>query len=88
MKNIITLYFIIFLSITSFSQLAVIQDNDGYTNLRETPDSNSKILYRIPDSEVFSYYDIDDDSDWIKIGVSKNKFSKICLLYTSPSPRD
>jgi hypothetical protein len=51
-----------------------INDTDGYTNLREKPDSKSKIVGRLKTNELFFYSPI-GDSDWYP--VKKEETSKI-----------
>lgn len=44
--------------------MAVINDPDGYTNLREKPNSSSKILTKIYDGESFEVYVNDSPEKW------------------------
>ena len=62
---------------TLFAQICVINDEDGYTNVRKEPDYNSEIIYKLRDSEVFIYPVLADeyDSDWLRVEIKKNKYS-------------
>ena len=60
--------------------LAIIQDKDGFTNVREEPNKNSNILFKISEYEVF-YFDEDNydmNEEWIEVYVAKNKFTIGC----------
>ena len=74
---------LIFLSLTFFiqnlnSQLAVIEDPDGFTNVRQEPNGNSKIIYKLLESEIFSYFEGNSKNGWIEVSISKNKFDLYC----------
>lgn len=45
-------------------QSGVIQDEDGYTNVRENPTTSSKIICTIKENENFLYYEISDSNWW------------------------
>ena len=75
MRNF-TLIIILFLGKWVFGQVAIIKDKDGFTNVRKLPDSQSEILFKIKDSEVFSYEE--SENDWIKVYVPKNKYHLNC----------
>ena len=45
---------------------AVINDPDGYTNVRATPDSQAEIVAKIVDGEQF-YFDEISNSKWVKV---------------------
>ena len=53
---------------------AIINDTDGYSNLREKPDSKSKIVGRLKTNELFFYSPI-GNSDWYP--VKKEETSEI-----------
>jgi hypothetical protein len=46
---------------------AVIDDPDGYTNVRKLPTSNSPILYKIEENEHFTVEEYVKTSSWVKI---------------------
>ncbi len=79
MRNIL-LITILLLSNWSFGQIAVINDNDGFTNVRKFPNIVSEIIYKLKDSEVFIYMESEKEtnSDWVTIYVSKNKYQLQC----------
>ena len=62
----------------SFGQIAVIKDDDGFTNVRKLPNIDSEIIYKLKDSEVFSFQNNDKELDWVPIFISKNKFHLQC----------
>jgi hypothetical protein len=87
MKLILYINILIFLQINFISAqeyytagFAIIQDKDGFTNVREKPKNNSNIIYKLSDYEVF-YYDIDayeNNEEWINVYISSNKFTVGC----------
>lgn len=77
MKIVTTLILVFFTTLSTFGQVGLINDKDGFTNVRKGPSSNSEIIYKLNDWEVF-FIDIDYldlDSSWIKIWIAKNKYS-------------
>ncbi len=60
-----------------FSQSAIIEDPDGYTNVREAPGTQSKVIAQIKTDEVFwvweDYYD--EKVSWVSVYIPKNKLS-------------
>ncbi|MBQ4818611.1 hypothetical protein [Aquimarina sp. MMG016] len=76
MRKILILTFIVLCN-CSYGQVAIIKDKDGYTNVRKEPNINSKVIYKLKDSEVFIYEDSDtaENSNWIAVNIFKNKFS-------------
>jgi hypothetical protein len=70
------LFSILFLS-TTFGQVAIIQDKDGYTNLRKAPDAKSEIIHKIYENEIF-WYDLEfgnEHGNWMPVYIPKNDFS-------------
>ncbi len=66
------------LTINTYGQIALIEDSDGFTNVRKNKSVKSEIIYQVKENEVF-FIDveyIDSDSNWIKVWISKDKFSK------------
>jgi hypothetical protein len=55
------------------SVIAVINDPDGYTNLREKASSKSKILTKIYEGETFEVYTEDSPKDWWMIYHQKSQ---------------
>jgi hypothetical protein len=61
---------------STYAQVAIIQDKDGWTNVRSKPDGNSEIIYRIYTNQVFwvDHFYSDKEQNWIKVDIPKNKF--------------
>ena len=69
--------FLVLLLIFSFqlsAQIAIIQDKDGYTNVRAQPNAKAKVIYVLHDAEMFEYNMEDNTTDWVKVFIRKNKF--------------
>jgi len=56
-------------SIQARSQFAIINDNDGYTNIREEKNINSKIIGRLFNDDVYLYdtNDLSPTDDWVHV---------------------
>ncbi len=78
MKNLLIIFSLLFSCYQNYAQVAVIKDDDGFTNVRKLPKKNSEIIYELKDSEVFSYLEPENESEWIKVYVSKNKYQLGC----------
>lgn len=68
----------------AIGQVAIIQDSDGWTNVRKAPNEQSEVIHKIYENEVF-WYDaetIDKGKDWISIYIPKNDF---CLGKSEPN---
>lgn len=84
MKIVLTFIFTVFTIQISFGQIAIIQDPDGWTNIRKAPDGQSEIIHKVNENEVF-WYDhetTDKEQDWISIYIPKNDF---CLGKSEPN---
>lgn len=57
------------------SQFAIIDDDDGFTNVRLQPNSNSEIIYKLSRDEVFLYDILKSQNEWIRIYINENKFN-------------
>lgn len=80
MKNWILILFCIVFN-ASFGQVAIIQDNDGYSNVRFARNSKSEIIYKLKTSVVFFYVEDEynnETKEWVKVLIPKNKFSLDC----------
>ncbi len=68
----------------SIGQVAIIQDSDGWTNVRKAPNGESEIIHEVYENEVFWYdYDANEkEEDWISIYIPKNDF---CLGKSEPN---
>lgn len=73
------------MSMEAYGQVGLISDIDGYTNVREEPNSQSRIICRLNDGEAFSIDEayIEMDSRWIKVWIPSNKFSKFEKDYSN-----
>tara|TARA_R110000868_G_scaffold399453_2_gene673200 strand:+ start:2385 stop:3041 length:657 start_codon:yes stop_codon:yes gene_type:complete len=76
MKNYFIIITILLFSNQNYGQIAVINDSDGFTNVRKLPNSDSEIIYKLKDSEIFEYQKT--KSDWITVYISKNKYQLEC----------
>lgn len=81
MKKILTSSFLIALTTKLVGQVAIIKDEDGFTNVRAESQNSSEIIHRINLNEPFwfdeeSYYSSKDT--WIQVFVSKNSFTIDC----------
>ena len=88
MKKLTLLIFYFFLHHSLHSQVAIIQDKDGYTNVRKEAGVHSEVIYQLKDNEVFFYYEQSfdenvDDSKWVYVMIPRNKFS-IITNYDNP----
>lgn len=64
MKKVVTI-FLFFLCKTSFTQFGIIQDKDGYANIREKPSINSKIIDTISNGRIIFFTESSElDSNW------------------------
>ena len=64
-------------------QAAIINDPDGYTNVRIKPDGNSKIVAKIVDGEKF-FFDEVPGSKWVKVYRTANESAE-CIGYMHSS---
>ena len=66
--KIITLIigFLILQTKLEYKQLGLINDPDGYTNVREKPEANSNVLFKVNEGEYF-YYTIAKDKNWWRV---------------------
>lgn len=76
MSKYLRLFFLL-ISFSSFGQLAIINDPDGYTNIREEPDGKSEVIHKVYDNQVFwiDYVEGVDEGDWIPAYIPKNMSS-------------
>ena len=77
MKIVLTFILTVLTIQMSFGQVAIIQDPDGWTNVRKAPNGQSEIIQRVYENEVFWYdYETPDrEQDWVSIYMPKNDFS-------------
>lgn len=84
MRLIIILFAVFSIQTKSISQMAVMNDIDGYVNVRNGKSVNSEIVYTLNEYEVFWYDPMEYESDvkWINIVIPLNKFSMNELEYS------
>tara|TARA_R110002050_G_scaffold158381_1_gene287659 strand:- start:146 stop:820 length:675 start_codon:yes stop_codon:yes gene_type:complete len=77
MKIVLSIILTVLAIQISFGQLATIQDPDGWTNVRKSPDGKSEIIQRVYENEVFwyDYEETDQEQEWISIYIPKNDYS-------------
>jgi hypothetical protein len=88
MKKLIVILFSLFI-LSAQAQLAVINDPDGFVNVRETGTIKSKIVGRLNTGDIFLYDDEDNNKAWRNIYYSPEKnmlFSPIDGKATSLKP--
>ncbi len=83
MKRAISIIFFVLAYQLVIGQVAIINDSDGWTNVRKAPDGKSEVIHKIYKNEVFwyDYAPSDKLQDWISVYIPKNKF---CLGKNSP----
>ena len=77
MKTIFSLIFTFWIVPIISGQVAIIQDPDGWANVRKLPNSNAEVVYKIKENKVF-WYDPDWEGkhkDWVLIYIPKNNYS-------------
>lgn len=67
---------------SSFHQSAVINDPDGYTNVRSAPNLNSDIVKEVYDEEVF-FYEPSPDAKWVIIYEDETSSTPIGYMSSS-----
>lgn len=80
----IILLLIIFHQVAN-AQIAIIRDNDGYTNVRSEASVNSKSIYQIQENELFWYNEDGRKGDWIPVIIAEDKFSYQAIYRTNIS---
>lgn len=78
----LTFFILLAISFTSaLVEVAIIQDPDGWTNIREQPNILSKVLIKVYENQVFWYDEPDIETEWIEVFIPKNDFSLACFDY-------
>jgi hypothetical protein len=78
-------YFLINIPINAdyrYFKPAIIQDSDGYTNIRQDASSESKIIYKINDNQIFWVEDYKPDASWNKVVYKREDENGINLDYS------
>lgn len=80
MKYIFTILLLLGTYLITLGQTAIINDKDGYTNVRSKPNTKSKVIYQIKTNQVFWYEEdyTNSDSEWVRVYIPKNNFSVNC----------
>jgi hypothetical protein len=77
MKYLILLTVLFLKTVIAAAQVAIIQDKDGYTNVREKPNGQSQVIHKLHSNEVF-WYDYEegvDADEWVTIYIPKHSYS-------------
>jgi hypothetical protein len=76
-RNVVVLILTFWTVHSVIGQVATIQDPDGWTNVRETPGSESRVVYKVYENEVFWFdYEVGYfENEWVEVYIPKNKFS-------------
>jgi len=64
MRILLTFCVLILFQIKTLGQLAIINDKDGYVNIREDKDSKSKIVGRLFTDDIFMVASDSDEDEW------------------------
>ena len=77
MKTINLILTFIVIASTTFGQVAIILDKDGFTNVRKEANGESEVIHKILDNEVFWFdYEVGYfEKEWVEVFIPKNKFS-------------
>lgn len=76
-KKLILLVAFLFTTDIATAQVAIIQDKDGFTNVREKPNGQSPIIHKLYSNEAF-WYNFEnghDTNEWIPVFIPKHSFS-------------
>jgi hypothetical protein len=91
MKLLSLLTILLFVGLNSFSQLAIINDPDGYTNIRKAKSITSKIIGKVYNDDIFSVAQDEKNDEWwgifftsknayIQGFIHQSKFTELGLL--------
>ncbi|HSY61105.1 MAG TPA: hypothetical protein VK796_04470 [Cytophaga sp.] len=72
MKRLLLIFIFCIAAFYSNAQLAIIQDPDGYVNLRAKPDVSSDILMKVTTADVFFCFEEEAKGDWYAADVYSN----------------
>jgi hypothetical protein len=63
--KIINIVFFLLLTVNAYSQLAIVNDADGYVNVRYKADKNSKVVSKLQNNEIV--YCFEPEGNWVNI---------------------
>ena len=77
--------FLLLFAIQSRAQIELIEDPDGFANVRKERGAHSEILYQVKENEVFfmNEEEIEADSSWIEVWIPRHKFSKYLVDFSN-----
>jgi len=78
MKQTLT-FILLLLTSTCFGQFAIVNDKDGYLNIREDGKINSKIVDRLQNGHLI--YCFEDKGNWVNIDYTKNNIEFNGYIY-------
>ena len=80
MKNLFNLFLTLILSLNLLGQTATVNDPDGYSNVRNAPNTDSEVIYKVSTDEIFLLGEdfSDEEKAWTTVYIMKNKFSLDC----------
>ena len=79
MKTLLT-HILIFISSFTFGQFAIVQDKDGYSNIRDSADKAANVKDKLNNGHFV--YCFQTKGGWIDIGYTKNKADVSGYIYT------
>lgn len=58
-------------------QVAIIQDPDGWTNVRKSPNQESEVVHKIYENQVFWFSSEleDQEEEWVSVHIPSNRYS-------------
>lgn len=66
---------LLFFGLEGFTQIAIIDDPDGYTNVRSEPNAKAEIIHVLKENELFFYEQaLMNEIEWIEVYIPRNKF--------------
>ena len=75
MKPVLFVFCLLFTCLSLSAQIAIIDDPDGYTNVRAEPNGKADIIHQIRENEIFWVDDSRSYSEWVPILIPKHDFA-------------
>ncbi|WP_018342325.1 SH3 domain-containing protein [Cytophaga aurantiaca] len=72
MKQFLLLVIFCLTALGTQAQLAVIQDPDGYVNVRSKPDISGEVIMKLTTADIFYCFEEEGQNDWYPIDVYQN----------------